>query len=62
MEGCPGVGGMEGANSYQRLWGVRTGRCWRPATERPRMINKALDLEQLCLLTKWPARDVYRKM
>ena len=62
MEGCPGVGGMEDANSYLRLWGVRIGCCWHPATERPRLINKDLDLEQLCLLTKWPDRDVYHKM
>ena len=62
MEGCPGVGGMEDANSYLRLWGVRIGCYWHPATERPRMINKDLDLEQLCLLTKRPDRDVYHKM
>ena len=33
-----------------------------PCSERPGMINKASDPGQLCLLTKWPARDVYRKM
>ena len=53
---------MEDANSYLRLWGVRIGCYWHPATERPRMINKDLDLEQLCLLTKRPDRDVYHKM